>query len=79
MKAMFHWAIKNEVLEKIPNIDAVSKVKIARKNKMTFTIEQIDVLLQKSNPQMTAMIWLGLNCGVGCSDCSDLLCLEVSG
>ncbi|HUV65154.1 MAG TPA: hypothetical protein VMW24_14750 [Sedimentisphaerales bacterium] len=25
MKAMFHWARKNDVLESIPNIDAISK------------------------------------------------------
>jgi hypothetical protein len=28
---MFHWAKKNEVLEAIPNIDAVSKVRVIRK------------------------------------------------
>ena len=73
MKAMFNWARKNDVLENIPNIDAVSKKKIAAKEKQTFTPEQIEILLDNANPQMKAMIWLGLNCGFGCTDCSELL------
>lgn len=73
MKAMFHWAVKNEVIEKAPNLDAVSKVKITRKKKATFTSEQIHKLLENADLQMKAMIWLGLNCGFGCTDCSELL------
>jgi integrase len=73
MKAMFHWAVKNEVIQKAPNIDAVNKVKITRKKKATFTSEQIHKLLEKAALQMKVMIWLGLNCGFGCTDCSELL------
>jgi integrase len=73
VKSMFHWAKKNEVLEVIPNIDAVSKVQLVRKNRPTFTTEQIRKLLKASEPQMKAMILLGLNCGFGNTDCSELL------
>ena len=72
MKAMFHWAKKNEVLETIPNIDAVSKAKVVRQEKPTFTVDQIRKLLDEASVQMRAMILLGLNCGFGCTDCSGL-------
>jgi len=72
MKAMFHWAKKNDVLNAIPNIDAVSKVKLIRKEKQTFTIEQIKKLIENADLQMRAMILLGLNCGFGCTDCAEL-------
>ena len=72
MKAMFHWAKKNEVVVKIPNIDAVSKVQVVKRRRPTFTPEQIGVLLKNSNVQMRAMILLGLNCGFGCTDCACL-------
>jgi integrase len=39
----------------------------------TFTPDHIKLLLEKADPQMKAMIWLGLNCGFGCTDCSELL------
>jgi integrase len=29
-------------------------------------------MLKKASPQMKAMIWLGLNCGFGCTDCGEL-------
>jgi hypothetical protein len=45
MKSMFNWARKNDVMENIPNIDAVSKKKIIPKEKQTFTPEQIKILL----------------------------------
>ncbi len=72
MKALFHWARKNDVLQNIPNIDAVSKMKIIRQEKLTFTPEQIRILLVNTDLQMRAMIWLGLNCGFGGTDCSEL-------
>jgi len=73
MKAMFHWARKNDVLQNIPNIDAVSKMKIVHQEKPVFTHDQIQKLLDTADPQIRAMIWLGLNCGFGGTDCSDLL------
>jgi integrase len=72
MKAMFHWARKNDVLESIPNIDAVSKDRVVHKEKYTFNKKQIRKLLSTADVKMKAMIWLGLNCCFGCTDCSRL-------
>jgi integrase len=72
MKAMFHWARRNDVLETIPNIDAISKGKIVHREMYTFNSEQIKKLLSIADIKMQAMIWLGLNCGFGCTDCGKL-------
>ena len=72
MKAMFHWARRNDVLETIPNIDAISKGKIVHKEMYTFNSEQIKKLLSAADVKIKAMIWLGLNCGFGCTDCGKL-------
>ena len=72
MKAMFHWARRNDVLETIPNIDAISKGKIVHKEMYTFNSEQIKKLLSAADVKIQAMIWLGLNCGFGCTDCGKL-------
>jgi integrase len=72
MKALFHWARKNDILANIPNIDAVSRGKIIHQERFTFNSEQITILLSVADVKMRAMIWLGLNCGFGCTDCSEL-------
>ena len=72
MKTMFHWARKNDVLDYIPNIDTVSRVKIMNKQRHVFTSEEIHRLFDSADVQMKAMIWLGLNCGFGCTDCAEL-------
>jgi len=72
MKAMFHWARKNDILENIPNIDAISRGKILHQERFTFNSEQINKLLSAADVNMRAMIWLGLNCGFGCTDCAQL-------
>ncbi len=72
MKAMFHWAKKNDILIEIPNIDAVSRNKVEHQQRFVFSSEQIQQLLQLADNQMKAMIWLGLNCGFGCTDCAQL-------
>jgi len=72
MKALFHWARKNDVLANIPNIDAVSRGKIIHQERFTFNSEQIRQVLSVADVKMQAMIWLGLNCGFGCTDCSEL-------
>ena len=38
----------------------------------TFNQEQIKKLLSATDAKMQAMIWLGLNCGFGCTDCGKL-------
>ena len=72
MKAMFHWARRNDILENIPNIDAVSRGKIVCRERFTFDPPHVRKLLSKANVKMRAMIWLGLNCGFGCTDCAQL-------
>lgn len=72
MKALFHWARKNDVLANIPNIDAVSRGKIVHHEKFTFEPEHINKLLSAADIKMRAMVWLGLNCGFRCTDCSEL-------
>jgi integrase len=72
LKTLFHWAQKNDILKQIPNIDAISRSKIINKQRRIFTHEEISKLLEVADTQMKAMIWLGLNCGFGCTDCSAL-------
>ncbi|MBN1973543.1 MAG: hypothetical protein JW787_07880, partial [Sedimentisphaerales bacterium] len=72
MKAMFHWARKNDILKNIPNIDAISRAKEIHQDRYTFNSEQISRLLSIADVKMQAMIWLGLNCGFGCTDCAYL-------
>jgi integrase len=69
---MYNWALENEVLDRIPNLKAVRKITHAKRERPTFTGQQIQSLLQNASPQMKAMIWLGLNCGFGCTDCAEL-------
>lgn len=69
---MFHWATKNDILKQIPNIDAISRSKIVNKQRRIFTHEEINKLLSVADVKMKAMIWLGLNCGFGCTDCAEL-------
>jgi integrase len=72
MKAMFHWAKKNDVLNSIPNIDAVNRGRIVYKQRQTFSPNDIRQLLDAADIKMQAMIWLGINCGFGCTDCAEL-------
>ena len=72
LKTLFHWAKKNGILQRIPNIDAISRSKIINKKRRIFTHDEINELLAVADVQMKAMIWLGLNCGFGCTDCSEL-------
>jgi integrase len=46
---------------------------LVRKKRPTFTTKQIRKLLKGSGSQMKAMILLGVNCGFGNTDCSELL------
>lgn len=72
IKAMFNWASENEVVHTTPNLKAIKKIAHAKNEKPTFTVAQIQTLLQNAGLQMRAMIWLGLNCGFGCTDCAEL-------
>jgi integrase len=72
MKAMFHWARRNDILENIPNIDAISRGKTVYQERFTFNSDHINKLVSAADVKMRAMIWLGLNCGFGCTDCAQL-------
>jgi integrase len=72
IKALFNWAIENEVIERGPNLKAIKKITKIKTEKPIFTTEQINTLFQHADVQMKAMILLGLNCGFGCTDCAEL-------
>ena len=73
IKAVFHWAENNQIVSKIPNIKILKKIPIKKTKKQIFTTDQINALLSNANAKMKAMIWLGLNCAFGCTDCAELL------
>ena len=53
MKAVFHWARKNDVVQTIPNIDAVAKAKTIPEEKPIFSASQIQRLLDWDFPYNT--------------------------
>jgi len=71
-KAMYNWAIDNEIISTVPNLKAIKKILPPQTEKPIFTIEQIEKLLDCADKQMSAMILLGLNCGFGCTDCAEI-------
>lgn len=72
-KAMYHWAMDNEIIETVPNLKAIKKVSASKTERAIFSVKQIRKLLSCADTQIGAMIWLGLNCGFGCTDCAELL------
>jgi integrase len=73
IKAMYHWAQENELVATIPNLKAIKKIPQPKRERPVFSPAQIRSLLDHASIQMKAMIWLALNCGFGCTDCSELL------
>ncbi|MDO8943727.1 MAG: tyrosine-type recombinase/integrase, partial [Desulfobacterales bacterium] len=83
VRALFHWAEDNDVIEKGPNLRAVKRVNVTKRKqrderrteaekRQTFTPEEIRRLLEHAEVQMRAMIWLGLNCAFGNTDVAEL-------
>ncbi|MFC1760705.1 tyrosine-type recombinase/integrase [Planctomycetota bacterium] len=72
LKAMYNWALDNEIISSSPRLNAVKKIRSRVVEKPTFSASQIQTLLDAASIQMKAMIWLGLNCGFGCTDCAEL-------
>jgi integrase len=72
IKAMYHWAMDNEIVDTAPNLKAIKKISPQKIEKPVFTATQLNKLLDSASTQMKAMIWLGLNCGFGCTDCAGL-------
>jgi integrase len=50
----------------------VKKITPQKGERLTFTIDRIRALQEIANIRMKALIWLGLNCGFGCTDCAEL-------
>lgn len=44
MKAMFHWVRRNDIIETIPNIGAISKGKIVNQEKFTWLRKYCEML-----------------------------------
>jgi integrase len=76
-KAIYHWAIENELINNIPNLSAIKKLPRSKTSKPIFTPEEIRRLLNHAGYRMKATVWLGLNCGLGCTDCAELLWANV--
>lgn len=72
VKAMYNWDVDNEIIDHSPGLRAVKKITPQKGEKLTFTIDQIRTLLESANIRMKVLIWLGLNCGFGCTDCAEL-------
>jgi integrase len=72
VKAMYNWAVDNEIIESCPRLKAVKKVPLPKIERPTFSASEIQALLNHASIQMKAFIWLGLNCGFGCTDCAEL-------
>lgn len=72
VKAMFHWALSTEVIDRGPNLDAVKKLPRKRVERRTFTAEEIHRLIAAADLQWKAMILLAMNCSFGCTDCAEL-------
>ena len=72
IKAMYNWALNNEVISNSPNLKSINKITKIKQEKFTFTTEQIQKILNIADVQMKAMVLLGLNCGFGCTDCAEL-------
>jgi len=72
VKAMYNWALDNEIIGHSPRLKALKKVTPQKAERPTFTASQIRALLEGASVQMRGMIWLGLNCGFGCTDCAEL-------
>ena len=72
VKAMYNWALDNEIIDNIPNLKAIKKITRLKAGRPIFIIDQVKKLLDCADTKMKAMIWLGLNCGFGCTDCAEL-------
>lgn len=72
VKAMFNWALNNEVLTVIPNLHAVKRVHRTMVDRQVFNLDELKALLGHAEGDMRAMILLGINCGFGETDCAFL-------
>ena len=60
IKAMYHWALDNEIIQTAPNLKALKKITNPKKEeKLIFSMAQVQKLFDFTDVQMKAMIWLG--------------------
>lgn len=80
VRTFFNWAYKQGLLDR-PVVFGEGFQKPSRrimrrernkKGPKMFTARQIHTMLAKTNPQLRAMILLGINCGLGNHDCATL-------
>lgn len=80
LRVPFNFALKEEMVSralafgtafKLPSKKVLRKHR-AKNGKKLFEREQIHALLNAAKPTMRAMIWLGINCGLGNSDVGQL-------
>lgn len=80
IKTCFKWLVRNEYIKAEPNYDEALKkparveVRRSRANrgKRWFDASEIQLLLKNATPPLRAMVLLGVNCGFGNGDCSQL-------
>jgi integrase len=72
VKAMYRWVLANEEVSQTPSLGAIALLATPETQKQTFTAEESRKLIEAADPQMRAMILLGLNCGFGCTDCAEV-------
>ena len=61
IKAMYHWTLENEIVDEIPNLKAVKKIVNAKNDKPTFTMQQIQELLQNASNDLAGLkLWIWL-------------------
>jgi integrase len=72
MRAVYRHALLNRVLDQTPNTLAVKPMTRKEAHHQVYDREQIQKLLDHAGVQMRAMILLGVNCALGCTDCAKL-------
>ena len=79
VKLMIKWGYQMALLETLPrNLDGYSRVTIPEPTVNRFSREEIHTLYSAASERTKMYILLGLNCGFGQSDISDLRVGEVS-
>jgi len=82
LRSMFRWAKTMDILEDLPHyagefsMPAARSMRLARaaRGKMDFTAADVRAILAAAEPlaPLVAMVWLGINAGLGNTDCATL-------
>ena len=75
---VYRWAWKMRIIDTLPrNLDGFAKVTIPKTEAKVFSLEEIHALWNAADPRLRCWMALGLNCGYGQQDISDLRVDEV--